>query len=195
MDPNTAKIVVIAIVVIAAIAIVAWLYWRQRRSQTLRDRFGPEYERVVRQEGDRRKAEDILDYRTKRLEKFHIRPLEPAQRSAFATRWATVQSRFVDDPRGALSDADALVNEVMSVRGYPMSDFDQRAADISVDHPQVVDHYRAAREIAVRHNRGDASTEDLRKAVVHYRWLFEELLEDPQTIRENPATIQKEKLA
>jgi hypothetical protein len=188
MDQHTLTVMVLAIVVIAAIAIGGFLIWRQRRSQVLRDRFGPEYDRVVRQEGNQRRAENVLDYRAKRREKFQLRTLEPMQRSTFASRWTTVQSRFVDDPPGAVADADVLINEVMSARGYPMAEFEQRAADISVDHPQVVENYRSAHEIAVRRTRGQSSTEDLRKAIVHYRWLFQELLEDSPT-------VQKEKLA
>ncbi len=188
MDSHTAAVVIIAIVVIAAIAILGYLYWRQRRSLALRNRFGPEYDRVVRQEGSQRKAEGVLDIRTMRRKKLHIHPLDPTQRNAFADRWTQVQSRFVDDPGGALIDADQLVNELMSARGYPMADFNQRADDISVDHPQVVEHYRSAHDAAARHSRGQADTEDLRNALVHYRWLFEELLED----RTQP---RKEKLA
>jgi FtsZ-interacting cell division protein ZipA len=187
MDQRTMLMVVVAVVVIAAIAFVGWLYSRQRRSTQLRQRFGPEYDRVVQQEGDQRKAEGLLEFRAKRRESLPIRPLERTQRDAFADRWIAVQSRFVDDPRGAVTDADELINEVMAARGYPTSDFEQRAADISVDHPQVVENYRVAHLIALRHARGEASTEDLRKAMVHYRSLFEQLLEEP-------ASIRKEKL-
>jgi FtsZ-interacting cell division protein ZipA len=183
MDQRTMVVVVVAIVVIAAIAVVAWLYSRRQRSTRLRQRFGPEYDRVVRQEGDQRKAEGLLEFRAKRREGLPIRPLERAQRDAFADRWIAVQSRFVDHPKGAVTDADLLISEVMAARGYPMSDFDQRAADISVDHPQVVENYRVAHSIALRHGRGEASTEDLRKAMVHYRSLFEQLLGETTTNR------------
>jgi FtsZ-interacting cell division protein ZipA len=183
MDQRTMVVVVVAIVAIAALAIVGWLYSRQRRSTRLRQRFGPEYDRVVRQEGDQRKAEGLLEFRAKRRERLPIRPLEGTQRDAFADRWIAVQSHFVDDPKGAVTDADRLISEVMAARGYPMSDFDQRAADISVDHPQVVENYRAAHNIALRHGRGEASTEDLRKAMVHYRSLYEQLLEGPTANR------------
>src|SRR5215467_5282859 len=118
MDQHTATLLVIAVVVIAAIAIAGFLFWRQRRSQVLRDRFGPEYDRVVLQEGNQRRAENVLDYRAKRRETFRLRPLEPTQRSIFASRWTTVQSRFVDDPPGAVADADSLISELMSARGY-----------------------------------------------------------------------------
>lgn len=183
MDQRAMVVVVVAIVVIAAITILGWLYSRQRRSTRLRERFGPEYDRVVRQEGDQRKAEGLLEFRAKRREHLPIRPLEHTQQTAFADRWIEVQSRFVDDPKGAVSDADQLISEVMAARGYPMSDFEQRAADISVDHPQVVENYRAAHNIALRHGRGEASTEDLRKAMVHYRSLFEQLLAEPTANR------------
>lgn len=182
MDQNRVM-VVIAVIVIAVIvaAVIAFLTSRKRRSQQLRERFGPEYDRVVRQEGDARKAEGVLQFREKRREKFNIRPLSAADRSSFAVRWNEVQARFVDDPRGAVTVADSLVTDVMQVRGYPIGEFDQRAADLSVDYPLIVDNYRAAHDIAARHSAGKATTEDLRQAMVHYRALFQELLAEPKT--------------
>jgi len=182
MDQNR-MMVVIAVIVIAVIvaAVIAFITSRKRRSQQLRERFGPEYDRVVRQEGDARKAEGVLQFREKRREKFNIRPLSAADRSSFAVRWNEVQARFVDDPRGAVTVADSLVTDVMQVRGYPIGEFDQRAADLSVDYPLIVDNYRAAHDIAQRHSAGKASTEDLRQAMVHYRALFQELLAESKT--------------
>ena len=171
--------VVLTLAIIAALVVgaaTAWLIFRKRQSRLLRERFGPEYDRVVKNEGSVRRGEGVLEFRAKRREQLHIRPLSPSNRADFSSRWTAVQSQFVDDPKGAVSQADSLVNEVMQVRGYPVGDFDQRAADISVDHPVVVENYRAAHGIAVHHSRGQASTEDLRKAMVHYRSLFEELL-------------------
>lgn len=165
-------LVVAAIVVAALIFVVA----RKRRSQKLRERFGPEYDRVVSKEGDVRKGEQVLAFRQEHREKYKIRPLSPTDRSTFNHRWNEVQGQFVDDPKGAVTLAESLVTDVMQARGYPITDFEQRAADISVDHPVVVENYRAARDISLRHNRGQASTEDLRQAMVHYRALFEELL-------------------
>jgi len=176
MDQQQLKIVVVVLVVLVLIAVVAFLLWRKRRSQALRERFGPEYDRVVKKEGNVGRGEDVLQFLTKRRENLEIVALAPAQRVEFADRWTSVQSQFVDDPKGAVSQADQLVNEVMQKRGYPVGNFDQRAADISVDHPIVVENYRAAHDIALRHSRGQASTEDLRKAMVHYRSLFDELL-------------------
>ncbi|MBV8050623.1 MAG: hypothetical protein JOZ80_05510 [Acidobacteriaceae bacterium] len=170
-------IIVLAIAVVV-LAVIGFLFTRKRRSEKLRERFGPEYDRVVRQQGDARKAEGVLEFREKRREKFKIRSLSPADRSSFEYRWNEVQRQFVDDPRGAVTLADSLVTDVMQSRGYPIGDFDQRAADISVDHPVVVENYRAAHDIALRHSRGEAGTEDLRKAMVHYKTLFEELLHD-----------------
>jgi len=182
MDQNR-MLVLIAIVVIAVIVIaaIAFVTSRRRRSQKLRERFGPEYDRVVRQEGDPRKAEGVLEFRQKRREKFHIRRLSAADRSSFAVRWNEVQARFVDDPRGAVTVADSLVTDVMQSRGYPIGEFEQRAADLSVDYPLIVENYRAAHAIAMRHSEGKASTEDLRQAMVHYRVLFQGLLEEPRT--------------
>ena len=184
MDQNR-MIVLIAVAVIAVVVIaaIAFVTSRRRRSQKLRERFGPEYDRVVQQEGDPRKAEGVLEFRQKRRQKFDIRPLSSADRSSFAVRWNEVQARFVDDPRGAVTVADSLVTDVMQRRGYPIGEFEQRAADLSVDYPMIVENYRGAHEIATRHSEGKASTEDLRQAMVHYRLLFQELLEEPKTQR------------
>lgn len=171
-------IIVIAIIVIAAIGFVAS---RRRRSQKLKERFGPEYDRVVQQEGDARRAEGVLEFRRKRHDKFKIRPLSDSDRANFSMRWKEVQARFVDDPRGAVTVADSLVTDVMQTRGYPIGEFDQRAADLSVDYPTIIDNYRAAHDIARRHSEGKASTEDLRQAMVHYRVLFQELLNEHET--------------
>jgi hypothetical protein len=168
--------IAVAIVAVIVIAVIGWLYSRQRRSKRLRQRFGPEYDRVVPQEGAQRKAEDVLEFRAKRRESLHIHPLDPTQRSTFAKRWTSIQAKFVDDPSASITEADLLIDEVMAARGYPMSDFDQRAAYISVDYPRVVENYRLAHSIA-RHKHGEVSTEDLRKAMVRSRTLFEDLLE------------------
>jgi hypothetical protein len=168
--------IIVAIVVVALLVIGAVMWSRRRRSEHLRDHFGPEYDRAVEAKGDRAKAEAELAEREKRVEKLDIRPLEPAERREFAARWNDVQARFVDDPPRAVAFADALLGDVMKTRGYPVSDFDQRAGDISVDHPVVVDHYHKAHDIAVRQERGQASTEDLRQAMIHYRALFDNLV-------------------
>jgi len=178
MDQHQITIIVALIAIVVVIAVVGFLLLRKRRSTVLRERFGPEYYRVVKNEGDVHRGEDVLQFRAKRRDKFQIVPLSSTHRSDFMSRWTSVQSLFVDDPRGAVTQADQLVNEVMQSRGYPVGEFEQRAADISVDHPIVVQNYRAAHEIALRHSRGEASTEDLRKAMVHYRSLFDELLAD-----------------
>ena len=166
--------VLIAVVLIGAIALITL---SRVRSQRLRQQFGPEYDRTIRTEGNVRKAEAALEARAKRVATLHIRPLTPADADRFDTSWRAVQARFVDDPKGAVTEADRLVGEVMAARGYPVGDFEQRVADISVDHPDVVMNYRAAREVALQHAEGKASTEDLRQAMVHYRALFTDLLE------------------
>jgi FtsZ-interacting cell division protein ZipA len=183
MNQNQILILVVVIAVIA-VAAIAFVTARKRRSAKLRERFGPEYDRVLQKEGDARKAEGVLEFREKRREKFTLHPLSEADKSSFDVRWREVQSRFVDDPRGAVTVADGLVTEVMQKRGYPIGEFEQRAADISVDHPVVVENYRAAHTIALRHSSGQASTEDLRQAMVHYRALFQELLDERQPQRE-----------
>lgn len=183
MDQHQMTLLVAAIVVVVVIAAVAFFLTRKRRSQRLRERFGPEYDRVVKKEGQIGRAESVLEIRAARIEKFQIRPLTSAMRADFLNRWMTVQTQFVDDPKGSVTRADQLVNEVMKTRGYPVADFDQRTADLSVDHPVVVENYRAAHDIALRHSRGQASTEDLRRAMVHYRSLFDELLQDSVPVR------------
>jgi len=167
---------IIAIAVVIAAAVV-WFFLRKQRTDRLRTRFGPEYDRTARDMGSVPRAEATLEARVDRVERFHIRPLTAADGARFTNLWREVQRRFVDDPNAATAEADRLVGEVMQTRGYPLGDFDQRVADISVDHPHVVTQYLAAREIARRRARGEASTEDLRQAMVHYRALFSELLE------------------
>jgi hypothetical protein len=166
------------LVVVVLLALLAFFAGRQRRSRKLRDRFGPEYERTVEQAGDRRAAEAELQERAQRRQKLEIVPLDPEVRTRYMEAWRNTQAQFVDEPAEATREADRLVTSVMRDRGYPIDDFEQRAADISVDHPQVVDDYRAAHAIAAANERSEASTEDLRQALVHYRSLFEELLED-----------------
>jgi len=173
----TAQSIVAIIAVLLAVAAVAFLLLRKKRTVRLRNRFGPEYERVVHDTGDVRKAEAQLQARQARVERLHIRRLSDAEAARFSSAWRDVQTRFVDDPKTAIADADRLVAELMHARGYPVGDFDERVADISVDHPAVVMNYRAARDIAQDHARGRASTEDLRQALVHYRALISELLE------------------
>ncbi|HEX9441995.1 MAG TPA: hypothetical protein VF909_20065 [Roseiflexaceae bacterium] len=169
--------VLVAIVLVIAIGVVAWMWMQRRRTEELREKFGPEYERAVNELGDQRQAEAELAARQKRVMGFDIQPLAPAERERFIEAWRSTQARFVDEPAAAIAEADRLVAQAMQARGYPVGDFEQRAADISVDHPNVVENYRAARAIALRNERGEANTEDLRQAMVHYRALFEDLLE------------------
>jgi hypothetical protein len=154
---------------------------RKRKNTTtgLRDRFGPEYDRAVLQHGSERKAEAKLADRETRVEMLKIRDLDLTERERYLAQWQAVQSRFVDYPKGAVTEADELVCSLMQTRGYPVTDFDQRAADISVDHPRVVENYRLAHDIALRLGRGEASTEDMRTAMIHYRSLFDELVQAP----------------
>ena len=162
---------------VAVAGIGALLFLRKRRTERLRDRFGDaEYARAVQEGGNRRRGETGLEKRTKRVEAFQVRPLTPGDRARFLESWRGVQVRFVDSPAGAVTEADQLLGDVMSTRGYPVSDFEQRAADISVDHPLVLRNYRAAHDIALRQKKGQANTEDLRQAMVHYRTLFDELV-------------------
>ncbi len=181
LDTN---LIVLAAAAILIVAVLVWLYVRKRRNTTadLRKKFGPEYDRAVLVHGAGRKAEAKLEDREKRVEKLNIRDLDPIEHERFLKRWESVQSRFVDSPKGAVTEADDLVSSVMKARGYPVSDFDQRAADISVDHPRVVENYRTAHEIALRVGKDAATTEDLRTAMILYRSLFEELVQVPVTV-------------
>jgi hypothetical protein len=171
--------IVIAVVLIVVLIIV-WIAIRRQRSVSLRNRFGSEYDRTAREVGPQR-ADAILLERERRVERFHIRALNPEERERYVTEWRMVQSRFVDDPQGAVIDADLLLDQLMQARGYPVSDFEQRAVDISVSYPRVVDNYRAARQIALRHRQGQTTTEDLRNAIIYYRSLFDELLATTST--------------
>src|SRR5678815_4694914 len=172
---------IIAFVVIVIVGMSVVLFRRKRRSEKLRTKFGDaEYTRVVHEGANRRSAEAGLVERTARVESFHVRPISPADRTRFLESWRGIQSRFVDGPAGAVSEADQLLGDVMSTRGYPVTDFDQRAADISVDHPLVLENYRTAHETALHQTHGKANTEDLRQAMIHYRTLFEELVGQPE---------------
>jgi hypothetical protein len=171
----TVYYVVGAIVLVAIVAAIV-VAIRAARSRELEKRFGPEYERAVRERGDRAEAERELAARQARVRKFHIEELPAGARDRYTEEWRTVQTRFVDQPRAAVVDADHLVASVMRDRGYPMENFEQRAADISPDHPDVVEDYRVAHGIALRSERGQVSTEDLRQAMQHYRTLFDDLL-------------------
>jgi FtsZ-interacting cell division protein ZipA len=183
-----ATLIIVAVVIIGILVAAVWWYSMRQRSAKLQERFGPEYERTVAERGDTRKAEDELTDRQKRVSKLEIKPLAADERRRFNDEWRAVQARFVDDPSAAVRDADTLVGRVMEARGYPVGDFEQRAADVSVDHPMVLEHYRAAHAVALRHAQGQASTEDLRQAMVNYRALFDELLDEQQTVETRPDT-------
>ncbi|HEV7157806.1 MAG TPA: hypothetical protein VGN38_05570 [Caulobacteraceae bacterium] len=167
--------VVIAVLIIAVIVLTR----RQQATKRLKSRFGSEYERTLDELGGQRKAEAELHQREQRVEKLELKPLEPDERSRFTDRWRRIQSAFVDDPGTALTDADRLVGEVMTARGYPSADFEERSADVSVDHAEVIESYRKAHAIALRNQKGEAGTEDLRQAMVAYRTLFDDLVGAP----------------
>ena len=173
---NETILIMLVVAVLVVLAIGGWWIWQRQRSEKLKRRFGPEYEHVVAEKGDRRAAESELDARRKRFEKLDLRPLSPEERGRFAQRWQQTQARFVDSPTQAIVEADTLVEEVMQARGYPVEEIQQREADISNESPAAVQHYRSAWVIAQRSARGEAETEDLRQAMIHYRALFEDLL-------------------
>jgi hypothetical protein len=175
VDSETLVLVGIAVVAVL-LGLAVWAYTTRRRRVNLRERFGPEYERTVEAVGPAR-ADAVLRERAERVKRFNLRKLSHDQADAFAREWRRIQGRFVDNPDGAVGEADQLVTQVMTARGYPLEDFDRRADDVSVDHPVVVQNYRTARELALRRQRGEAGTEEMRQAVVNYRSLFDELLE------------------
>jgi len=171
----------VTLLAILVAGLVALLWLRKGRTAKLRTRFGEaEYARAVEEGGNRRHAEAGLEKRTQRVEGFHVRPLAAGDRARFLRSWSDVQARFIDGPAGAVNAADQLLGDVLSTRGYPLSSFEQRASDISVDHPLVLANYRKAHEIALEQTRGEASTEELRQAMVHYRTIFEELVSEPE---------------
>ncbi|HET6145665.1 MAG TPA: hypothetical protein VFE02_19330 [Candidatus Acidoferrales bacterium] len=166
-------VIVIAIVAILAVGLTIYL---KQRSVRLRQRFGPEYTRALEETGNKYKAESKLEKLEKRVDKFSVHPLKPDEAIRFRDSWRVIQAGFVDDPKSALSAADDLVGEVMNARGYPVADFDERASEISVNHALVVENYRAGHEIALKHSKGQATTEDMRRGMIHYRTLFDDLL-------------------
>jgi hypothetical protein len=176
--PSTSAIIVVALIILmAAAAVICASVYRKRRSERLQKRYGAEYDRTVLSLGSQSKAEAELKRREARVAKLTIIPLTSQEAARFSQAWSRLQGRFVDNPSGAVADADTLVKELMTARGYPVSDFESRASDISVDHPNVVDAYRAAQVVALKNTRGEADTEQLRKAIVHYRTLFADLLQ------------------
>jgi hypothetical protein len=186
---TTAIIIICSVIVIAVVVIAAMSFGRKRHSAKLRSQFGKkEYDRAVEAGDSRRKAEAGLDKRTDRVEGLHIRALGPNDRARYLESWSKVQARFVDSPGGAVTEADQLLGDVMATRGYPVSDFEQRAADISVDYPLVLENYRLAHGIALRQTTGKASTEELRQAMIHYRTLFDELVGAPELARAQAAS-------
>ena len=178
---NTTGLLILIAGVAVAVAVI--LISMNRRSRRLRSKFGPEYTRAVEETGSKYRAESKLEKLEKRVEKFSIQPLSMEAADFFRDSWRAVQAGFVDDPRRALANADRLVAQVMTARGYPVADFEESAAEISVNHALVVEHYRAGHEIAVRHAQGRATTEDMRQAMIHYRTLFDDLLETPEFAR------------
>ena len=173
---NTQTLILVIAVAVILVGVVGWLVWRRQQSKRLEQRFGPEYEATVKRLGSKGKAEAELRQREKRAATFELVALSPTEATRFSQTWTRLQTSFVDDPKGVLIEADRLVRELLLKRGYPVADFELRAADISVDHPTVVNNYRAAQRIVSTDQRGEATTEDLRKAVVHFRALFDELL-------------------
>lgn len=169
----------IALIVLAVIVGGVMMLMRNRRTHALKERFGGEYDHAVKEAGGPSRAETILHEREKRIDSFDIRPLSPESRARFIEAWLKIQAQFVDSPGDAVKRSDVLLGEVMEERGYPVTDFEQRSADLSVDHGDVVQNYRAAHTIAERHARGEADTEDLRQAIIHYRALFDDLVHEP----------------
>lgn len=179
-------IVWVLIGVAVVIAVAAYLVYRQRRTAALRDHFGDEYDRTVETVGGRSKAEAALQEREERVSRLDIRPLDERERVEFSREWRNVKAVFVDSPVEAVHHSDRLLAEIMKARGYPMADFDRRYEDLTVDHGEVARHYRDGHEITLRHQRGQASTEDLRQAMIHFEALFDDLVNEVSGEVENP---------
>jgi hypothetical protein len=188
MSQITTTDIVIAVVAIVALVVLVLAInaFNRRRTQKLRAQFGPEYDRTVALAGGRTKAEARLAERSERVHKLNIRSLNSVERDAYLKEWGRVQALFVDSPAGAVVEADRLLGDLMTQCGFPVGDFEQRAADVSVDHPIVTQNYRAAHAIALRQASGQANTEDLRRAMIHYRALFDELVAVPRTVDSQP---------
>jgi hypothetical protein len=183
MSPTYIIIAVVVIVVIMG-AIMAPTFARRKKSQKFQSKYGPEYDRTVQTAGNEKKAQAELNGRQKHVDTLNIRPLSVSERERYQAEWTAIQAKFVDQPGQATVEADHLIMEVMKVRAYPISDFDQRAADISVNYPNLVSNYRAAREIAIKNEQHTATTEELRQALIHYRSLFDELLKEEEVVPE-----------
>lgn len=184
--------IVAGVVALVLLIVIGFLLYQRQRTQHLQERFGPEYDRAVASSGDAKQAEAELERREERVQRLKIRPLSGEERDRFSASWQQLQARFVDEPAEVIDEADTLIGGVMRTRGYPVGDFEERAADVSVDHPDVVTNYRAAHSIATRNQAGQASTEDLRQAIVSYRSLFTELLGAP--LMSEPAQTQREEV-
>jgi len=188
LNPTIA--IMLAVIVVAIIVVGATLVYQRRKSRALKSRFGPEYARAIEAQGGAvSPAEAELQARTRRVDAFHIHPLTAVDRDHYVESWRWLQTNFVDNPKVAVTRADELLGQVMTARGYPVANFDQASADLSVNHPIVVENYRSAHEIAVRLERGDASTEDLRQAMIHYRRLFDELVADAKADAKAEAVV------
>lgn len=175
---NTTYIIIAVVLVLVIVGIILGpIFARRKRSERFQDEFGDEYDRTVKALGNEKEAQAELNERREHVETLNIRPLSLKERERYLADWTAVQSKFVDEPGQAVGDADRLIMEVMHLRAYPVSDFEQRAADISVNYPDLVSNYRAARDIALKNEQEQADTEELRQAMIHYRSLFEELLE------------------
>jgi hypothetical protein len=189
--PNTTQLVLVAVIFLIIGGVVAMAMMRVQRTRRLRDRFGPEYERAVNEIGDKRQAENELEARLAHVNTLKIRPLTAEEVNRYALEWQKTQTEFVDEPLTALQKADRLIRDVMKTRGYPVEDFEQRAADISVDYPELVTDYRGLHLIAVKEKEDEVSTEEMRQAMVHGRALFENLIrQEPQ----EEDVAQKEKI-
>lgn len=183
-DFSSPNVIVTLIVVLTVVVLGTAFYIQRRRNNTvqLRKRFGSEYDRAVVEHGSNRKAESKLEDREKRVEKLNIRELGVSQRERFIVDWHTIESRFLDHPRGAVTEADELVSSLLQARGYPVSGFDQVAEDVSVNYPRMMEYYRNAHAVAVRRGQAEASTEELRSAMIDYRTLFDELVQAPASV-------------
>ena len=191
MDTNTTTIVIAIVALLILVGLLSMAFTRRQRTKRLQERFGPEYDRAVSDIGDRRRAEEELEARLDHVKSLDIRPLSTEETERFTREWQLAQAEFVDEPLASLRKANGLIKEVMSAKGYPVDDFEQRAADISVDYPELVIDYRELRAIANKGDNEDVTTEEMRQAMVHARALFQNLVQPEPSLED---TNQKEKL-
>jgi CHAT domain-containing protein len=186
MNLNTLIAILTTVIILVVGGVLAFVFYYRQRTRRLKEDFGPEYNRALEEVGNRKQAEDVLENRQERIESFRIRKLEPEEREQFLKKWTTIRADFVNDPGVEVEEADRVITEIMLARGYPMTQFDQRVENLSVNHPEVVSLYRQAHSVTVKNRQSNVNTEELRQAMLKYQMLFDELLELHESTSQKP---------